>query len=46
MLVIGKGVPRIHVPLDNIISIEIEECGPVQIEDPDLIKELKLMRDF
>jgi len=28
MIVIGRGVPRIHIPLDNVYSIEIEECKP------------------
>jgi len=26
-LVIGRGVPRVHVPLDQVRSFEIAECG-------------------
>jgi hypothetical protein len=25
-IVVGRGVPRILVPLDNVLSIELEEC--------------------
>lgn len=27
LLVIGTGVPRTHVPLDQVRSFEVERCG-------------------
>lgn len=27
-IVIGRGVPRVHIPLDNVQAFRVERCGP------------------